>query len=153
MHAKLPGHAALRRHRSAIVGQIYLLTSCTDQRRPYFADFWTGRIVVHVTQELDAKEQSETLALVVMPDHVHWLIELKQSSLASLMRGLKSESARRLNLAKGHTGPIWQRGYHDRAIRTDEELRAVARYVVRNPVRAGLVLRVGDYPLWDAIWL
>jgi hypothetical protein len=29
----------------------------------------------------------------------------------------------------------------------------MARYVVANPLRAGLVKRLGDYPLWDAIWL
>jgi len=29
----------------------------------------------------------------------------------------------------------------------------IARYIVANPLRAGLVSRVGDYPLWDACWL
>jgi hypothetical protein len=38
-------------------------------------------------------------------------------------------------------------------LRRDEDLRAVARYVILNPVRAGLVQRVGDYPHWDAVWL
>ena len=32
-------------------------------------------------------------------------------------------------------------------------LRDVARYIVANPLRAGLVERVGDYPYWDAVWL
>ena len=43
--------------------------------------------------------------------------------------------------------------HHDRALRRDEDLLAVARYIVANPLRAGLVRRVGDYPLWDAVWL
>jgi hypothetical protein len=30
---------------------------------------------------------------------------------------------------------------------------AVARYIIGNPVRAGIVTQVGDYPLWDAIWV
>jgi hypothetical protein len=38
-------------------------------------------------------------------------------------------------------------------LRRDEDLRAAALYVVKNPVRAGLVARLGDHPLWDAIWL
>jgi hypothetical protein len=29
----------------------------------------------------------------------------------------------------------------------------VARYIVYNPVRAGLVSRIGDYPHWDAVWV
>jgi hypothetical protein len=35
----------------------------------------------------------------------------------------------------------------------EEDLAQIARYVVLNPVRAGLVRRVGDYPHWDAAWL
>ena len=46
-----------------------------------------------------------------------------------------------------------QDGYHDHALRQEEDLRAVARYIIANPVRAGLVERIGDYPHWDAAWL
>ena len=53
----------------------------------------------------------------------------------------------------GSQGGLWQRGYHDRALRRDEDLKAAARYIVMNPLRAGLVKRPGDYPLWDAVWL
>ena len=45
------------------------------------------------------------------------------------------------------------RGLHDHAVRSDEDFRALARYVVANPLRAGLVSQIGDYPLWDAAWL
>lgn len=48
---------------------------------------------------------------------------------------------------------VWQRGFHDRALRQEEDLIATARYVVANPLRAGLVDRIGDYPWWDAVWL
>jgi len=41
----------------------------------------------------------------------------------------------------------------DHALRSDEDLRAVARYVIANPVRAGLAQRVGGYPFWDAVWI
>ena len=49
--------------------------------------------------------------------------------------------------------PVWQKGYFDRALRYEEDLKAAARYIIANPLRAGLVAQVGDYPLWDAIWL
>jgi putative transposase len=50
-------------------------------------------------------------------------------------------------------GPLWQKGFHDHAVRGDEDMRALARYVVANPVRAGLVRSVREYPHWDARWL
>jgi putative transposase len=65
----------------------------------------------------------------------------------------KNLSARRLNALRGTSGPVWQAGFHDHALRAEEDVVAVARYVVANPVRAGLVPRVGEYGLWDAKWL
>lgn len=53
----------------------------------------------------------------------------------------------------GRNGPVWQRTYHDHALRREEDLRAAARYVVANPLRAGLAEGIGDYPFWDAAWL
>ncbi|MFB6261862.1 MAG: transposase, partial [Thiohalorhabdaceae bacterium] len=61
---------------------------------------------------------------------------------------------RRINAQRNLPGsPVWQPGFHDRAIRREEDLEAVARYVVANPLRAGLVDRIADYPHWDAAWL
>ena len=48
---------------------------------------------------------------------------------------------------------IWQSGFHDHALRREEDLAQLARYIVANPLRAGLAQRVGDYPHWDAAWL
>jgi REP element-mobilizing transposase RayT len=53
----------------------------------------------------------------------------------------------------GRDNRLWQKGFHDRALRRDEDVRTVARYTVLNPVRAGIVSRIWDYPLWDAVWV
>lgn len=95
-----------------------------------------------------------TLTFVVMPDHVHWLLELGQSrTLAQTMKLFKGRTAATIRKYLARPGPVWQPSFHDHAVRTDESLIEVARYVVMNPVRAGLANRVGDYPLWDSIWL
>lgn len=83
-----------------------------------------------------------------VPDHVHWLLELKAGELHAPVRRMKSVIARSLGC-----GVIWQRGFHDRAIRQEDDIVSIARYIVANPVRAGLVRRVGDYPFWNAAWL
>ncbi len=69
------------------------------------------------------------------------------------MRGLKGRSARRLGQVGGVAAPVWQRGFHDHAVRREETLRDIARYIVANPLRRGLVHTVGDYSLWDAVWV
>ena len=73
--------------------------------------------------------------------------------VAELMCQVKSRSSLSVNRALGRSGRLWQRNYHDRALREEEDVRHLARYTVANPLRAGLVKRLGDYPLWDAMWL
>lgn len=59
----------------------------------------------------------------------------------------------RVNTYLGRQGPLWQKAFYDRAVRKDKDMRKIARYIVANPLRAGLVERIGDYPFWGAAWL
>jgi REP element-mobilizing transposase RayT len=69
------------------------------------------------------------------------------------MQATKGRSARLINQHRGFSAAVWQKGYFDRALRWEEDLKVAARYIIANPLRAGLVDQIGDYPLWDAIWL
>ncbi len=89
-----------------------------------------------------------------MPDHLHWLVQLHNGSLSALLQRFKSCSASQVNRLLRRTGKtLWQPGFHDRAVRDDEDIRAIARYIAANPIQAGLVRNIGQYPHWDAIWL
>jgi len=149
----LPHGNRLRAGRYSQTGQIYLITAVVQHRDPIFNDWRTGRLLVHQLRHAQQEGWADSLAWVVMPDHFHWLVELKHSDLPTLMLTIKSRTARAVNAYAGRSGRLWQRGFHDRAIRREEDLPTVARYVVANPIRAGLVTRAGDYPLWDAIWV
>lgn len=148
-----PASHRLRHGRFSEPNRIYLLTANTLNREPVFHDWRVGRLVVEQLRSAQEQGFVDSLAWVVMPDHFHWLVVLQRSSLDQLMCRTKSLSARAINQATGRTGSRWQQGYHDHALRNEEDLKRVARYVIANPLRAGLVKRVGDYPLWDAIWL
>ncbi|AWY41951.1 transposase [Pseudomonas putida] len=143
----------LRSGRYSEAGQIYLLTVVVSNRQPVLSSFEAGRLVVHAFRKAQQEQSANSLAFVVMPDHFHWLIELKNLPLRSLMGRTKSRTTVALNRLLQREGSLWQSGFHDRAIRKEEDLQAVARYIVANPLRAGLVEKAGDYPLWDAIWL
>ena len=144
----------LRKGRCSLANHAYFITTVTHLRQPWFRDWTTGRLVCMEMRRLEQAGLLESMAWVLMPDHLHWLLRLDAGvSLASIMQRLKGATARRINAHLGRRGRIWQPAYHDHAIRQDEDLRAMARYIVANPLRAGLVERVGDYPLWDAIWL
>ncbi|MCQ6256234.1 transposase [Pseudomonas sp. Q11] len=149
----LPHSNQLRFGRYSQPGQIYLLTAITRDREPAFGRFETGRLVVDAFRKAQQEQFAHSLAWVVMPDHFHWLIELQGIGLSKLMARTKSRTTVTFNRLMQRQGSLWQAGFHDRAIRKEEDLHAVARYIVANPLRAGLVKKIGDYPLWDAIWV
>ncbi len=142
-----------RKGRYSEQGRIYLVTAVTKNRQTFFSDWRVGRLVAKQFQKAEREALVASLAWVVMPDHFHWLIALGEKPLSEVIARTKSRINYSVNKASGRTGSIWQRGFHDRAIRREEDLIAVARYIILNPVRAGLVSRVGDYPLWDAAWI
>jgi REP element-mobilizing transposase RayT len=143
----------LRVGRFSESGRIYLLTVVVDQRQPFFVDWQLGRLVVQELRQAQEEGWADFLAWVVMPDHMHCLVQLHDKTLAELMCRIKSRSGLAVNQALGRRGRLWQKGYHDRAVRREEDVKALARYVVANPIRAELVTRAHDYPLWDACWL
>ncbi|VXC10327.1 REP-associated tyrosine transposase [Pseudomonas sp. 8O] len=148
-----PHADALRRGRFSEPGRVYLLTAVLHGREALLQDFALGRLLVAELRDAHENGLAHSLAWVVMPDHLHWLVQLERTPLDELMRRIKGRSARRINQYLSRLGPLWQHGFHDRALRQEEDLQTVARYVIANPVRAGLVKRVADYPLWDTVWL
>jgi REP element-mobilizing transposase RayT len=137
-----------RSGRHSQAGQVYLLTMVTLNRQAVFTEFQAARSLIRTLQAEERLNRASTWAYVLMPDHLHWLMQLgEQVDLGRCVQGVKSMVSRQL----GKT--VWQSGFHDRAMRKEEDLQALARYIVANPLRAGLVNRVGDYPHWDAMWL
>lgn len=138
----------LRKGRYSQQNQIYHITFTTINRSPIFQDFEKARALINILKQSSQLQHTATLAFVIMPDHIHWLMQLVSSqSLQNVVKAVKSKATMQI----GH--PIWQAGYYDHAIRKDEDILSIARYIVANPIRAGLVTKVGDYPHWDAVWL
>jgi putative transposase len=148
------GQRALRKGRVSQPGQYYVITTVTYKRQPLFRQWHIGRLVVLEMRRLHEESIIQSLAWVIMPDHLHWLLVLGEvMSLSRMVQTFKGRTARRVNQALQRTGSVWEVAFYDHALRRDEDVRTVARYIVANPLRAGLVSRIGDYPLWDAVWV
>ena len=149
-----PHSKDLRTGRASIPGQPYLVTTNVGGRRPVFRDLFAARAVIGALRYQQEAGNAYTLAFVVMPDHLHWLLVLgKRLSLSKVLATVKGYSAASINAEQRTPGRLWQPGFHDHGVRAEEDLRALARYVIANPVRAGLVQSVRDYPHWDAVWV
>ena len=160
MNKTKPHSKDLRKGRYSQNNQVYLVTTVTYQRQKVFTDFELGRLVVRAMCFQHQQQKVNSLAFVVMPDHMHWLFSLQNDwGLAKVMQSVKGGSAYKIQKIRrerseiGKNQALWQDGYHDHAVRKEEDLQQLARYLVGNPLRAGLVSKISDYPLWDAVWL
>ena len=91
-------------------------------------------------------ERMAVIAYCFMPDHVHLLVEGTdaESRFLEFIRIFKQRSS--FHWKKAFGLELWQRSYFDRVLRSHESTIDVARYVLANPLRAGMVDAVEDYP-------
>lgn len=148
----MPSSRRLRFGRFSQPNQVYLVTCATQNRCPFFFDFYTAQALMRTFRETEA--HSFTWAYVVMPDHFHWLVQLGEDiSLSDQVRFVKGSTTRKVRKMSNSSLEIWQAGFHDRQLRKEDDLKAMARYIIANPVRAGLVNSVRHYSFWDAAWI
>lgn len=147
------GYKALRKGRWSIPGQIYMVTTICANRCPRFSHAETAEVVAAKLMEGDLWGDSKLLCWVLMPDHMHALIELgRERMLSSLMQRVKAVSALAVRRSGVACGQFWMPGFHDRTLRADESVRGIAMYILHNPVRAGLVAVPRSYPYLGTVW-
>ena len=115
------------------------VTIRTDGRRQIFANSEIARIVFRLL-----RSHERTLAAVLMPDHLHWLLDCAEKTPRAVS-DFKSLSTH-LFWENGFQGKLWQRSYWDHVIRDAEGLATAVRYLLANPHRAELAENVDEYP-------
>lgn len=126
--------------------QRYSLTLCTFERETRFT---APEVVERLRSQLVQSARVfrfELTAYCYMPDHLHVLAigESDDSDLERFVARMKQDSG--FWYSKACRKRLWQVGFYDRILRNDEETIVVARYILNNPVRAGLVTRMDEYP-------
>ncbi len=102
------------------------------------------------------KKEYDLICYCIMPNHVHILIkplfktEDRPFSIASIMKNHKSYTAVKSNEILKRNGQFWHWGYYDHYIRDEKEFYNVIRYILNNPVKAGLVKNYED---WEFSWV
>jgi len=127
--------------------QRYSVTVCTGFRKPIFEDFTVGNDVASQILQAAGDSQFDLVAYCLMPDHVHLLAsaQAEASDLTLLMKHAKQITGFNYRQSTGRS--LWQPGYYDRILRDDEATLTVAKYILENPVRAGLAKALGEWPL------
>jgi len=129
---------------------IYFITFRIARRAPLLAEIDDGCVQLTIAGRTVARAWRAVLAQrpdvrmlagVIMPDHVHVLLEIPptdepRKSICRVIGAVKTYSAARINRArKPPVGRIWQRSFYDRVIRTPFELEQCRAYIANNPQR------------------
>jgi REP element-mobilizing transposase RayT len=124
----------------------YFLTICTGRRRRLFEDKDAAAWLVSQIVQLFEPERFAVIAFCVMPDHVHLLLEGLQddADLRSAMHGWKLRTGFGWKQRTGQQ--LWQSGFYDYVLRDEDSVPAIVKYIIGNPVRAGLVSDAAQYP-------
>lgn len=121
-------------------GTTWLVTISAHDRdaRPFASDSLASEIVA-VLGTSHGLRSCRLLAYCLMPDHLPLVTTVEEGGdLVKLIDGFKSFSTK-VRRDAGGSGPLWQLSFHDRGLRTPEEVEAGVRYVWDNPVRARLI--------------
>jgi REP element-mobilizing transposase RayT len=124
----------------------YFLSACTHFRRELFRHPAACHLVVDQLMRASRKHQFAVIAYVVMPDHIHVLVE-GMSATSDFIKWLDLFKQLSSYYEKRRSGvKLWQEGYWDYTLRDDDSVVGLASYIVWNPVVAGLVATPPEYP-------
>ena len=123
----------------------YMITTVTRRRVPLFNDPFAADVVLRSILFGRRQNWYKLLGFVVMPDHLHLIIIPGDKNVSEGMKSLKAFSARKINSLFCGKGSIWQRGFYDYILETEEKVISRIRYIEENPLRKGLVDNLEDY--------
>lgn len=131
--------------RIEFAGALYHITSRGDARQAIFLDDRDRADFLEVVCFVVKRFNCIVHAYCLMSNHYHLLIETPEGNVSRVMRQLNGVYTQRFNRRQSRVGHILQGRYKAILVEKQNYLLELARYVVLNPVRAGIVKRLGDW--------
>ena len=130
-------------------GGVYHVTARGNARQTLFVDDVDCARFLEVLAAVVARYRLLCHAYCLMTNHYHLLLETPEANLSRAMRQLNGVFAQRFNRRHERPGHVLEGRFHAQVIGRDAHLREVCRYIVLNPVRAGLVAQPREWP-WSS---
>jgi putative transposase len=146
-----------------IPGGTYFFTVVTERRAPLFLTGEARRLLGSALRRCLLRYPVETIAIVLLPDHLHaiWTLPpaddayslrwrwIKREFTRAWLSGGGAEQFRGESRIRQRRRGVWQRQYWEHSIRNEDDLESHFDYVHYNPVKHGLVGRPRDWP-WSS---
>jgi REP element-mobilizing transposase RayT len=120
-------------------GNYYHVTVRGDRKEPIFETDADRVSLLQLINEAAELHHWHLLAYCLMDNHYHLEVETPVANLAAGMRRINGAYTQRYNARYGRVGHVFQGRYKALPLLTEQHLFGACRYIVRNPLRAGLV--------------
>ena len=126
---------------------LHFITFSCFHRLPLLSEPGAMGMFEAVLEATRVRHQARVYAYVLMPEHIHLLLnEPPQILLAQFLKAVKQVTSRKL---RGTRQKFWQDRYYDSSVRGEKDRSQVIRYIHRNPVARGMVAKPEDWP-WSS---
>jgi REP element-mobilizing transposase RayT len=130
-------------------GALYHVTSRGNAREAIFLDDHDRSRFLAIFEDVIGRASWICHAYCLMGNHYHLVVETPQAGLSAGMRSLNSTYSQAFNRRHRRVGHVLQGRFHSVLVDAEAYLLEVCRYVVLNPVRAGMVRHAADWP-WSS---
>ena len=130
-------------------GALYHVTSRGDRRENIYHDDEDRLIWLEIFSQVCSRYNWRCHAWCQMDNHYHILVETAEGNLSKGMRQLNGVFTQKSNRKHGQVGHVFQGRFKAILVQQDAYLLELSRYVVLNPVRAGMVKDTADWP-WSS---
>ena len=129
---------------------VVFITMVTANRAPWLADSRAKGLVLEALRETKRTRPFRHFAHVLLPDHMHWLIQCDNGAdISHLVRDIKLGVIHRYRSLGLPSRRLWQPRYYDHIIRDERDFKSHMDYIHYNPVKHGHATRPRDYP-WSS---
>jgi len=135
--------------RIEFTGALYHVTSRGNERHDIFFTDDDRRAFLATVEKVCGRFNWLCHAYCLMSNHYHMLIETPEANLSKGMRQLNGVYTQHVNRRYGRVGHLFQGRFKGILVQKEAYLLELVRYIVLNPVRAGMVKEPEEWP-WSS---
>lgn len=131
------------------INTIYHVTARGNNRDDLFLSDKDREAYLRLWRKYSQELEFDVYAYVLMTNHVHWLVRIGRVPISGVIHSIHSVYARIFNQANERIGHVFQGRFGSQVCLDDKYILSLCRYIHRNPLKAGLVENLSEYP-WSS---
>ena len=127
-------------------GALYHVLARGNARQDIFVDDRDRLLFIDLIGEMAVRFEIDVYAWVLMGNHYHLLLKTNRANLSKSMQWFGANYTQKYNIRHKRSGHLFQGRFKSFLIENDSYLMRLSCYIHRNPLRAGIIKRLADYP-------